>query len=99
MMPNLACNTTCKAASCTIRRCPTHTGTAVYLRGQQGYFPLGASYASDSGDPWLRLLFAPTFRWFDRIVSRLTVIQHGHIHVYVLYVAATLLVLLVWASL
>lgn len=65
----------------------------------QGYFPRGAAYASDSGDPWLRLLFAPTFRWFDRIVSRLTVIQHGHIHVYVLYVAATLLVLLVWASL
>ena len=65
----------------------------------QGYFPRGASYASDSGDPWLRLLFAPTFRWFDRIVSRLSVIQHGHIHVYVLYVAATLLALLVWASL
>jgi hydrogenase-4 component B len=65
----------------------------------QGYFPRGASYASDSGDPWLRLLFAPTFRWFDRIVGRLTVIQHGHIHVYVLYIAATLLALLVWASL
>jgi hydrogenase-4 component B len=65
----------------------------------QGYFPRGASYASDSGDPWLRLLFAPTFLWFDRIVSRLVVIQHGHIHVYVLYLAATLLALLVWASL
>ena len=65
----------------------------------QGYFPRAASYASDSGDPWLRLLFAPTFRWFDRIVGRLNVIQHGHIHVYVLYVAATLVALLFWASL
>src|SRR6267154_3477697 len=64
-----------------------------------GYFPTAASYASDSGDPWLRLLFAPTFRWFDRIVSRLDVLQHGHIHLYVLYVAATLVALLVWASL
>ena len=65
----------------------------------QGYFPRAASYASDSGDPWLRLLFAPTFRWFDRIVGQLNVIQHGHIHVYVLYVAATLVALLFWASL
>jgi hydrogenase-4 component B len=64
-----------------------------------GYFPTAASYSSDSGDPWLRLLFAPTFRWFDRIVSRLDVLQHGHIHLYVLYVAATLVALLVWASL
>ena len=64
-----------------------------------GYFPTAASYVSDSGDPWLRLLFAPTFRWFDRIVSRLDVLQHGHIHLYVLYVAATLVALLVWASL
>ena len=64
-----------------------------------GYFPAAASYASDSGDPFLRLLFAPTFRWFRRLASRLNVIQHGHIHVYVLYVAATLIALLAWASL
>jgi hydrogenase-4 component B len=63
-----------------------------------GYFPPSASYSSDSGDPWLRLLFGPTFRWFDRIVGRLNLLQHGHIHVYVLYVAATLVALLLWAS-
>jgi hypothetical protein len=27
------------------------------------------------------------------------VIQHGHVHLYVLYVAATLIALLVWGSL
>jgi formate hydrogenlyase subunit 3/multisubunit Na+/H+ antiporter MnhD subunit len=64
-----------------------------------GNFPAPASYSSDSGDPFLRLLFAPTFRWFDRMVTRLNVIQHGHIHVYVLYVAATLVALLIWESL
>ena len=63
-----------------------------------GYFPTSASYSSDSGDPWLQLLFVPTFRWFDRIVGRLNVLQHGHIHVYVLYVAVTLVALLLWAS-
>ncbi len=65
----------------------------------QGYFPAASSYASDSGDPALRLLFVPTFRWFDRVVTRLNVIQHGHIHVYILYVAATLIALLIWESL
>jgi formate hydrogenlyase subunit 3/multisubunit Na+/H+ antiporter MnhD subunit len=63
-----------------------------------GYFPAAAAYASDSGDPFLRLLFAPTFRWFDRAMRRINVVQHGHIHVYVLYVAATLIALLVWGS-
>lgn len=65
----------------------------------EGYFPAVASYASDSGDPFLRLLFVPTFRWFRGAASRLNVIQHGHIHVYVLYVAATLIALLAWANL
>jgi formate hydrogenlyase subunit 3/multisubunit Na+/H+ antiporter MnhD subunit len=69
------------------------------LAPPHGYFPQSASYATDSGDPVLRLLFVPTFRWFDRIATRLNVIQHGHTHIYVLYVAVTLVALLVWASL
>jgi formate hydrogenlyase subunit 3/multisubunit Na+/H+ antiporter MnhD subunit len=64
-----------------------------------GYFPAKSSYTSDSGDPFLRLLFAPAFRWFDRMATRLNVIQRGHIHVYVLYGAATLVALLIWESL
>jgi hydrogenase-4 component B len=68
------------------------------LASPQGYFPRSASYSSDSGDPVLRLLYVPTFRWFDRMATRLNVIQHGYTHIYVLYVAATLVALLVWAS-
>ena len=84
---------------------PLTTQFRVFVRNREtlapprGYFPGSASYASDSGDPVLRLLFVPTFRWFDRVANRLDVIQHGHTHIYVLYVAATLVVLLVWASL
>ncbi len=74
-------------------------GNREALAAPRGYFPRSGSYSSDSGDPVLRLLFAPTFRWFDRVASRLNVIQHGHTHIYVLYVAATLVVLLIWASL
>lgn len=69
------------------------------LAAPRGYFPRAASYASDSGDPFLRMLFAPTFRWFGRLAARLNVIQHGHIHIYVLYIAATLIALLAWAAL
>jgi hydrogenase-4 component B len=68
------------------------------LVSPNGYFPVAASYSSESGDPLLRLLFAPTFRWFDLMVSRLNIVQHGHVHLYVLYVAATLVILLVWGS-
>ena len=68
------------------------------LAAPSGYFPAASSYASDSGDPFLRLLFAPTFRWFGRLARRLNVIQHGHLHIYVLYIAATLIALLAWAS-
>jgi len=84
---------------------PLTTQFSLFVRNRealappQGYFPKSASYSSDSGDPVLRLLFVPTFRWLDRVVSRLNVIQHGHTHIYVLYVAATLVALLIWASL
>jgi formate hydrogenlyase subunit 3/multisubunit Na+/H+ antiporter MnhD subunit len=63
-----------------------------------GYFPVHSSYASDSGDPFLRLLFVPSFRWFSQAVSRMNVVQQGHTHVYVLYVAVTLIALLIWGS-
>jgi len=69
------------------------------LAAPDGYFPTSSSYVSDSGDPFLRLLFAPTFRWFGRMTRRIYVVQHGHIHVYVLYVAATLIALIFWGSL
>jgi hydrogenase-4 component B len=83
---------------------PLTTQFRLFVRNREtlvppaGYFPASASYASDSGDPFLRLLFGPSFRWFSRAVSRMNVVQQGHTHVYVLYVAATLVALLIWGS-
>jgi len=83
---------------------PLTTQFRLFIRNREtlvapsGYFPAAASYASDSGDPLLRLLFAPSFRWFSRVINRMNVVQQGHTHVYVLYVAATLVALLIWAS-
>jgi hydrogenase-4 component B len=84
---------------------PLTTQFRLFIRNREtlvapnGYFPAASSYASDSGDPLLRLLFAPSFRWFSRVVNRMNVVQQGHTHVYVLYVAVTLVALLIWASL
>ena len=73
--------------------------TSEIVRPPRGYFPTAASYASHSGDPFLSLVFAPAFRSIDRFVGRMRIIQHGHVHLYVLYVAATLVALLIWGSL
>src|SRR6266446_2439081 len=84
---------------------PLTTQFRLFIRNREtlvapsGYFPAAASYASDSGDPLLRLLFAPGFRWFSRVINRMNIVQQGHTHVYVLYVAATLVALLIWGSL
>jgi formate hydrogenlyase subunit 3/multisubunit Na+/H+ antiporter MnhD subunit len=83
---------------------PLTTQFRLFVRNREtqvppsGYFPVHSSYASDSGDPFLRLLFVPSFRWFSRAVSRMNVVQQGHTHIYVLYVAATLIGLLIWGS-
>ena len=83
---------------------PLTTQFRLFVRNREtlvppsGYFPAHSSYASDSGDPFLRLLFVPSFRWFSQAVSRMNVVQQGHTHVYVLYVAATLIALLIWGS-
>ncbi len=83
---------------------PLTTQFRLFVRNREtlvppsGYFPASSSYSSDSGDPFLRLLFVPSFRWFSQAVSRMNVVQQGHTHVYVLYVAATLIALLIWGS-
>jgi formate hydrogenlyase subunit 3/multisubunit Na+/H+ antiporter MnhD subunit len=83
---------------------PLTTQFRLFVRNREtlfppsGYFPAHSSYSSDSGDPFVRLLFVPSFRWFSQAVSRMNVVQHGHTHFYVLYVAATLIALLIWGS-
>jgi len=65
----------------------------------RGLFPGAARLETESDDPFHHLLFAPTFRWLDRLLNRAEIIQRGHTHIYVLYVAATLLVVLIFSIL
>lgn len=62
----------------------------------RGYFPSGASFSTETPDVTQRWLYAPAFVRMAEAFSRLRRLQHGNVHLYVLYVALTLVVLLIW---
>jgi hypothetical protein len=59
-------------------------------------FPLRAEFSSHTPDLFTRGVFRPAFSGIGSLLSRLRWLQHGRLQLYVLYLAATLLVLLVW---
>jgi len=61
-----------------------------------GYFPESAGFALRTPDPARQWLFAPLFRFIARRLSPLLALQHGRIHLYVLYMALILIGLLIW---
>ena len=66
------------------------------LHGPQGMFPEGAEFYSRTEDPYQSLIFRPLFRALSRAMATLRPFQQGKVQLYVLYIAATLLVLLLW---
>jgi hydrogenase-4 component B len=62
-----------------------------------GLFPQNSAFASHVGDTADEYFFRPSFRFVDKAMSRLLWIQEGRVQVYVLYVAVTLLILLLVA--
>jgi formate hydrogenlyase subunit 3/multisubunit Na+/H+ antiporter MnhD subunit len=61
-----------------------------------GYFPRTAGFATKTPDLARQWLFDPLFRFIARWLSPLLALQHGRIHLYVLYVAVVLIGLLIW---
>jgi len=70
----------------------THTTTAPPL----GYFPESASLATHTDDVCREKVYHPAFRGVVWSLSRLRWLQHGRVQIYVLYIAVTLLALLLW---
>lgn len=68
----------------------------VKLRPPAGLFPRQASFASETPDVFQAYLFRPVFTALVWVAARLRWLQHGRIQSYVLYIALTILVLLVW---
>ena len=61
-----------------------------------GLFPGPSSFESGVPGGARKYLYKPAFRWVNVSLSRFRWIQHGKVNFYVLYIAATLLALLVW---
>jgi hypothetical protein len=64
--------------------------------GPEGFFPAGARYEERIGDVAGERLLVPASRRIVATLGRLRVLQHGRIQLYLVYVAATLVLLLVW---
>jgi formate hydrogenlyase subunit 3/multisubunit Na+/H+ antiporter MnhD subunit len=60
-----------------------------------GVFAHESSLETQSHDPWRARLWQPLFRLVAALTTRLRVLQHGRIHLYVLAIAATLLLLMI----
>jgi hypothetical protein len=71
-------------------------GTRRRLALPEGLFPHTASFTSETPDLYRERLYRPAFRGIDRSLSAFRWLQHGRVQLYVLYIAVTLLVLLLW---
>ncbi len=71
-------------------------GTRVRFLALRGYFPHRSAFRTSTPDPFRERLFAPLFRAVEHTMMRLRWLQHGNIHLYVLYIAVTLVALLTW---
>jgi len=70
---------------------------ARHIAHPTGLFPDAAKLATHSKDPFHHMMFAPVFSWVQQQLGRAEIIQRGHTHIYVLYVAITLLLAIVAA--
>ena len=68
----------------------------VYEEGPTGYFPANANYEEHLGDMAGERFLRPGTRRVVRALSRLRVIQQGRVQLYLVYIAVTLVLLLIW---
>ena len=62
----------------------------------KGYFPTAAALTTDTRDLCHDGLYRPAYQGLSWALAKMHWLQHGHVQLYVLYLALTLLVLLVW---
>jgi hydrogenase-4 component B len=71
-------------------------GTRRIATAVSGLFPSKAALATETPDVFSQHLYRPVFGGIGSLFTRLRWLQHGRLQLYVLYIAAALLVLLVW---
>jgi hydrogenase-4 component B len=77
---------------------------AMFLRPEchnpkiKGVFPAATSFSSHVPEVVLEHLYIPALMRIQSFVSPLRRLQHGQLHLYVLYILVTLVVLLFWSN-
>ncbi len=66
------------------------------VKRPEGLFPADASLATHTDDAFAEAVWRPVFCGVGRLFARLHPLQAGSIHLYILYIAITLIALLVW---
>lgn len=67
-----------------------------HVHGPEGYFPRKAGFRSETPDIFGARLYRPLQSAIERIAFKLRWLQHGRVHLYLLYIFVTLLILMVW---
>lgn len=70
--------------------------TRTRLKAPRGLFPQEGSFESETPDVFQEKGFQPLFTGASWLLARFRWLQHGDVHLYVLYIALTLVILLVW---
>jgi hydrogenase-4 component B len=76
--------------------CKVFLRTHSQIQASEGLFPKQASFATQTPDSSHEYLFKPLFVWISCVLDRLRWLQQGSVQLYVLYIAITLLILLIW---
>ena len=71
-------------------------GTRKNVSTPSGYFPSDAALKTETPDLFSEKIYGPVFTCIGAGLSRLRWLQQGNVQLYVLYIALTLLALLVW---
>ena len=71
-------------------------GLKVHQELDGRYFPGKASVAISAPDRLRTGLFTPLFEGVEKLCNMCKILQHGKIHLYILYILATLVALLAW---
>lgn len=71
-------------------------GLTSRLDMEPGWFPARARLVVAAPDRLKASVFTPFFELVARVCDSLKVVQHGRVHLYILYVLATVVVLLAW---
>lgn len=61
-----------------------------------GLFPVPAAFGTETEDVFRHNLYRPVFQGVEWCIARLRFLQEGRVQLYILYIALTLLVLLIW---